>query len=231
MPHYQNSVIYKLKRNDDYDDIDIYVGSTTNFKHRKNQHKTKCNNEKDKGYNLPVYQFIRANGNWDNWIMTPIEQYSCNSKKELEIRERYHIDILKSKLNKTTPGRTSKERYEKNKEQILEKYKEYYQENKEKLLSKVKEYYENNKEKLKKYYENNKEKIAERDKKYREDNKEIIREKTRERDKKYYENNKQIILEKKKEKVICDHCGCESRKDSLNKHQKTKKCINFVKKD
>ena len=49
--------------------------------------------------------------------------------------------------------------------------------------------------------------------------------------KEYYEANKEIINKKKKEysskKVICDHCGCELRKDSLNKHQKTNKCKNY----
>jgi len=188
MPIYQNSIIYKLKHNDDYDDTNIYVGSTTNFRMRKNQHKTCCNNEKDKNYNLPVYQYIRNNGNWDNWVMIPIEPYPCNDKDELVIRERYHIDLLRSKLNKIIPGRTRKEWGEDNKEKIKEK----------------------NKESNKKYRENNKEKIAENDKKR-------------------YEANKEQIAEKKKEKVICDHCGCEIVKSYLKKHQKTKKCINFVK--
>jgi hypothetical protein len=147
MPHYQNSVIYKLKRNDDYDDIDIYVGSTTNFKHRKNCHKSDCNNEKSKIYNLPVYQYIRANGGWDEWVMIPIEQYPCNSKKEKDIRERYHIDLLKSKLNKITPSRTVKEWYEDNKKQILKKQKVYYEDNKKQILKKQKKYNEANKEK------------------------------------------------------------------------------------
>jgi hypothetical protein len=43
--------------------------------------------------------------------------------------------------------------------------------------------------------------------------------------KKWFEVNK----EKLKEKVICDHCGCESIKNNLKRHQQSKKCINFVK--
>ena len=217
MPNYQNSIIYKLKHNLDYDDTNIYVGSTTNFKNRKYSHKTNCNNIKFHKYNYPVYKYIRDNEGWDNWIMIPIEQYPCNNIKELEIRERYHIDLLKSKLNKVIPTRTQKEYYIDNKEKIAKRDKEYLKKNKEKKYKKQKEWYEANKEKVcnrkKIYCENNKEKIAEQIKKWRENNKE--------KSKEYYENSKKKI----KEKVICDHCGCEVRKLGLNKHQKTKKCI------
>ena len=113
---YEKSVIYKLKRNDDYDDTNIYIGSTSNFKNRKYQHKECCNNHKSSHYNNKIYEFIRDNGNWDNWVMIAIEEYPCNSKKELEIRERFHIDRLKSKLNSYIPGRTKKEYRENNRE-------------------------------------------------------------------------------------------------------------------
>ena len=45
----------------------------------------------------------------------------------------------------------------------------------------------------------------------------------------YRENNKEQLTEKKKAKVICDHCGCEINKIGLKRHQKSNKCINFVK--
>jgi len=210
MPHYQNSVIYKLKRNDDYDDLNIYVGSTTNFKNRKNCHKSFCNNEKRKEYNYTVYQYIRANGEWDNWVMIPIEQYPCNNKDELKIRERYYIDLFKSKLNKKIPCRTIKKYRDENKEFYQKYSKKYRDDNREKLKEKAKEYYEANKQTLleykKKYDNNNKKKIAEREKKYR-------------------EANKAIISEREKEKAICDRCGCKVRKYGLKEHQKTKKCL------
>ena len=149
MPLYQNSVIYKLKHNEDYDDTNIYIGSTSNFKNRKYCHKNICNNEKNPKYNTALYQYIRDNGNWDEWIMIPIEQYSCNNKNELEIRERYYIDILRPVLNKVIPTRTYKEYYEDNKEKILLYNKEYQAANKEQFLIKKKEYREANKEKIK----------------------------------------------------------------------------------
>ena len=62
MTFYEKSIIYKLKHNEDYDDTNIYIGSTSNFKNRKYQHKFACNNEKDIAHNRFVYQFIRDNG-------------------------------------------------------------------------------------------------------------------------------------------------------------------------
>lgn len=148
MPKYENSVIYKLKHNEDYDDTNIYVGSTSNFKNRKNCHKTRCYNEKDKKHNYPIYQYIRANGGWDEWVMIPIEPYACNSKKELEIRERHHIDLLRPKFNKVKPGRTIKEWREDYKEQIAEKEKQHRDANKKQVLEYHKQYRLANKEKI-----------------------------------------------------------------------------------
>jgi len=208
MPKYENGIIYKLKHYLDYDDLNIYIGSTCNFKHRKNGHKTCCNNENHQNYSSKVYEYIRNNGGWDDWVMIPIEQYSCNSKKELEIRERHHIDLLRPTLNKQIPTRTFKEYYENNKEIIKQQRKEFYEDNKEKKLEKQRE-----------FYEKNKEKIAEKHKEYNEANKVKLLEQARE----YYENNKEQI----KKKTICDHCGSEITKKYLKKHKTSQKCINF----
>ena len=211
MPKYENGVIYKLKHNLDYDDENIYIGSTTNFKHRKNDHKTCCNNINQKGHNLKVYKYIRENGGFDEWIMIQIQEYPCNSKKELETRERYYIDLFKSTLNKVIPTRTDKEYKQNNCDKITEKRKVFYQDNRDKILEKNKEYRQNNRDKVlekdKKYYQNNSDKVLEKQKKYRQE-------------------NCDKIAERAKEKVICDHCECEIRKYGLKIHQKTKKCIN-----
>jgi len=199
MTFYDKSIIYKIKHNLDYDNTNIYIGSTSNFKQRKYNHKITCYNEKKRQYNIPVYQYIRDHGGWESWVMIPIEEYPCNSKNELLIRERYYIDLLRPTLNIQLPGRTDKEWYEDNKEKIAEKAKKYRNANKEQIL-----------ERGKKYYEDNKEQLAEYQKIYR-------------------DVNREQINEKAKEKVICDHCGCEIRKSDISKHKKTKKCINFVK--
>jgi hypothetical protein len=201
MPNYKNTVIYKIKHNKDYDDINIYVGSTTNFRVRKNKHKSSCNNENTKDYNYPIYQYIRDKGGWDKFVMIPIEEYPCNSKNEKEIKERYYIDLLKPKLNKQLPTRTNKEWYEDNKEQICEKKKEFYENNKEKIIEKEKK-------RGKEYYQNNKEKISEKRKEW-------------------YEDNKDQIIEKRKEKVECQ-CGSIVRKFGIKEHQKSQKHKNFM---
>jgi hypothetical protein len=225
MPDYSKGMIYKIKHKEDYDDDNIYIGSTCNLIRRRCQHKYCCNNENDPKYNKPLYQYIRENSGWDAFILIKIQDYKCNSKSELEIEERRMIDMLKPKLNKIIPTRSLKEWREANKEILAEKDKKKYEANKEVILEKMKEYREDNKEviaeKKKKYREANKEIIAEKAKEYREANKEVLAEK----DKKKYQANKQVILEKARQKCKCDICGKEITKSCLARHKKSKKCL------
>ena len=55
---YTKTIIYKICCKDPLVK-DIYVGSTTNFIKRKNNHKTRCFNNNSKDYNMYVYEFIR----------------------------------------------------------------------------------------------------------------------------------------------------------------------------
>jgi hypothetical protein len=145
MVNYNNSIIYKLCCKD-IDVKEVYVGSTTNFIRRRQQHKDACNNNVK--YNYRVYQFIRANGGFENFDMIQIEKYSCDDKRELHARERYWIEELNATLNCLIPMRTHKEYYEKKKEKNKEYNKEYRKNNIEKIKEKKKEYYEKNKEKI-----------------------------------------------------------------------------------
>ena len=116
MPDYSKGLIYKLCCKDT-DITDIYIGSTTSLRHRKGRHKYCCNNEKGKDYNYNVYKFIRENGgNWENWDMVLVEYFPCETKLELEKKEREIIEQLKPTLNKNIPTRTDKEYREDNKE-------------------------------------------------------------------------------------------------------------------
>ena len=56
--------------------------------------------------------------------MIEIEKFSCNDKRELEIRERYWIEKNKSKLNACIPTRTPKEYRQDNRERLLEQKKQ-----------------------------------------------------------------------------------------------------------
>jgi hypothetical protein len=96
-----------------------------------------------------VYQFIRANGGWDNWSMIQIEQYNATDKRSLETRERHYIEQLGATLNKQIPCQTRKEWYQDNVEHIKEQNKEYKQDNIEKLKKQSKEYRQANSDKLK----------------------------------------------------------------------------------
>ena len=238
VPDYSKSSIYKLVNKEDFDNENIYIGSTTNFIQRKNQHKTGCNNQNNKHYNLKLYKHIRENGGWDNWVMIQIQPYSCASKKELETEERRFIEQLKAKLNNNIPARTSLEYYYDNRDEILkfyhdnrdekiEKQKQWYNENRDEELVRMKQYHINNRDKLleygNQYYINNKDKIAENKKQYYINNRDEYLENT----KKYYINNRDKISENKKQKVICDNCGCEITKYYLATHKRSQKCINF----
>jgi len=140
---YSKCLIYKIVCNDLLVTY-CYVGRTTNFKHRKSQHKCSCNNETSNS-KCKVYDVIRDNGGWDNWSMIEIQKYPCKDIYEAIAKEREWYEILNANLNGNIPNRTHKERYEANKEKILEKANNNYKENKEKKLLYSKQYYEKNK--------------------------------------------------------------------------------------
>lgn len=202
MPNYNNSVIYKLLKKDDFDNLNIYIGSSCNFRNRKCRHKFNTNSEKSKNYYMDLYTYIRNNGGFDEWTMIQIENFKCNTKKELEARERYWVELLKPKLNSRVPNRTLNECRLDNIERYKKKEREYYEKNKKEIN-----------EKGKIYRENNKEKIAEREKKWRENNREEINRRKRER---------------AAVKVTCE-CGCIVRTDNLTEHKKTQKHFDTLK--
>lgn len=140
---YSKTVIYKLVCND-LEITDIYVGSTSNFRTRKDNHKSKCSNEKCKAYKLKVYQTIRENGGFDNYSMLEIEKFPCKDKNEARARERHWYEELKAKLNSQSPTLN----VEKQKEKQKEKSKKYHVENREERTQKMREYHVENREKI-----------------------------------------------------------------------------------
>ena len=144
---YENGVIYMIKHKTD-DTKEYYIGSSYDFKNRCSTHKSNCNNEKSKDYNLKVYQYIRENGNWNEWTIVKLYDYPCKNKNELHLEEQIAVKEYKSKLNSRVPARTQKEYCIDNKDKILEQRKEYRNNNKEKIAQKDKEYRNNNKEKI-----------------------------------------------------------------------------------
>ena len=217
MPDYSKGTIYMLEPTIEYEEGDIYYGSTT-----QPLYKRFYGHKKDFKYNNGVKsKVLFEKYGIENIKIILIKSYSCENKKELEAEEAKYIRENKC-VNMCIPGRSKKEYDKVNREQNKQKMSEY-----------DKKYYENNKEKIKEnaknYYENNMHKKKEYDKEYRK----INIEKKKEYDKKYNENNKQkraeyfklyreANKEKLKEKIKCE-CGCEVVKTRLKEHQKRKK--------
>lgn len=98
MPDYSKTVIYKIQHvtNPDL----LYVGCTTNFNARKNQHRSRYTNTNDKEHNAYKYKMIRENGGWDLFEMKPVKLVSCKSKLEAEVEEEKVRQDLRANLNK-----------------------------------------------------------------------------------------------------------------------------------
>ena len=167
---YSKTIIYKIVPKYIIITIDfIYIGFTTEFRQRKNQHKNGCTNINHRAYNIKIYSMMRENGGWDAFEMIEIEKYPCNNGNEARSRERYYYDMFNANLNSINPY-ISNEEYKKNKKEYMKIYREL-----------------------------NKDKLKEQTKKYKETHKDIIKEQSKESHKKYYEDNKEKLNQKSKE--------------------------------
>jgi len=191
---YSKGFIYKLCCKDK-NIQECYIGSSTNWINRKNNHKTDCNNSNQKKYNQKKYVFIRDNGGWENWEMILIHDYSCNNSQELRkeeerVRQEYHNNI-----NSQRAYITDKE--------LKEHHKQYRINNRDKRSEYHKQYHIDNRDKRSEYnkqnYIDNRDKILQQKKQYNIDNKEKIR-----------------------QKITCE-CGCVIVRGNISTHKKTNK--------
>ena len=120
--NYDNTYFYKIVCRD-LNVEDMYVGHTTDFRRRKNSHKTRCQNEGNSHYNCKVYTFIRDNGGWNNWVMVLICKCKCDDSLDAGKKERQYIEELNATLNIYLPSQTAKEYYASRKEHF-QKYRE-----------------------------------------------------------------------------------------------------------
>jgi hypothetical protein len=139
---YANTIIYKIECKD-ANVKELYVGHTTNFRQRKNEHKYSCNNENCKSYDLKLYEMMRSNGGWDNWVIVEVEKYPCNEARAPEF-ECYKQ--LNATLNMIRPFRTEEQ---KNTRQI-----DYYYAHREERI-KYSRLYKERIHNLKNKYDNN----------------------------------------------------------------------------
>ena len=189
--NYSKTIFYRIVCND-VNITDCYVGHTTNFIKRKQLHKSCCNKENNKSYNLKVYQIIRDNGGWVNWSMIMIKEHDCNDINDALRQERLYLEEYKATLNYNIPSRTKQE-YE---SVYKNKRKENNEINKDKIKNQQKEYYINNINKINEYITQNKDKIKNQKKEWYIKNKDKIKNQQKE----LYIKNKDII--KKSEIVV-----------------------------
>jgi predicted GIY-YIG superfamily endonuclease len=148
-----DGVVYKLKSKNP-NITEFYIGSSCDMKQRITNHKNNCNNSIIPAYNFKVYEFIRNNGNFDNFEFEILLEVQVKSKKQLKNRyEAKYIIDFKPELNMKIPTTYDDETveydeefykpsyYEEHKEIILEKGNQYYKDHKEDLLKKRKEKY------------------------------------------------------------------------------------------
>jgi hypothetical protein len=177
----------------------IYIGSTKNYRKRKNDHK-RCSIDSI----VKLYVMIRENGGWDMFEIRPIKLVSCNNSMEAKIEEEKCRIEYKANMNSVKAYSSKEEKLE-----ACRKYnKDHYE-----------EIYENKKQ----YRESNKEIIAlKRKEVYAAKRDEQLSQK-----KDYYIKNKDAIIERKTVPYTCI-CGRTFQRCEKSSHEKSKFHINFV---
>ena len=234
-PNYFNGKIYKITA-DGFPDLIYYGATTQTLSKRLTGHVSEMKKwEKNQTHYCTSFQIIEKGKGV--YHITLLENYPCNNKDELGMRERFYIENNEC-VNKCIPTRTQTEWTEDHKEELRKYHKLYRQEHVDELKERGKLYREVNKDKLKdkksQYHEANRDVISEKHKLYYEANKEAFSDKF----KKYYEANKEVITEYKKswnadnrdriseyrsKLVLCETCNCEVSLQGLSQHNKTKK--------
>ena len=238
MNKYQNGKIYKLIN---IEGTLTYIGSTTqSLAKRKANHHSNYKNWINGTYHF-VSSYKIFDDDEDGCQIVLLEAFPCETKEELEKRERYYIENNEC-VNKVRPTRTQKEYYEDNKDKILEMNRKYRSNNEDQYQKYQNQYREENKEKLqeqkKNYYKDNKDKINNNVKIYRENNKEKCNdndkakklknpEKYKKIQESYRERNKAKLQEKRAIKYTCE-CGSLCSNVQKLRHFTTMKHIDYM---
>jgi hypothetical protein len=195
-----------------------YIGSTFNeLRYRFNSHKSeykKWKNENKKCYITSFDLFEKYD--IDECKIILIKEYKVCDKLHLQAYEQLWINKLKSinqyqsfSIKYLSNKMYDKRNYIKNRQSILEYQHKYNIENREKIAKRNKEYRENNKDKLKL-----------KSKEYREKNKAELKERRKEYDREYNNRTAEKRNAYNAERMKCDICEKEMRRDSILKHKK-----------
>ena len=129
MNKYQNGKIYKLVNTEG---TLIYIGSTCqSLSKRKENHHSDYKRWKN-GKCCFVTSFKIFDDDEDGCKIVLLEAFPCDSKIELEKRERFYIESINC-INKVRPTRSHKEYYEDNKDKIKQQIKQYQIDNNDKI--------------------------------------------------------------------------------------------------
>ena len=205
---YRNSLVYQICK----DNINLYVGSTTNLASRKSQHKKNCKNPNSPDYEKKLYQYIRADGGWTNqYIVVMIQAYpECKNANELLMFERQHYDRLNPLLNVIRPclyegeAKELQKQYRIENAETMKGYQAQYRiDNAETIKQNNAQYYVENAETIKQHRIENAETIKGYQAQYRADNN-----------------------DKATEKHTCQ-CGGKYTTNHKSSHNKTQKHIKY----
>ena len=144
MSKYQNGQIYKIV---DVGFHDCYIGSTCEKLYKRfSRHKIQYNSYKINGKRYQSSFLLFDKYGLENCKILWIEDYPCDSKKELEKREG-EIQQQTDCINKRIAGRTYEEWYEQNRQEESERKKKYRRDNPDKMKEQSKKQYEKHRDK------------------------------------------------------------------------------------
>lgn len=125
--------IYKLYCKDENINK-CYIGSTFNYKQRIRQHRY-CSKHLFNNQNN-LYDYIRNNGEFNNFQFELLLKVKVNDKKDLHEIEKLFIKNNDNLLNKYIPNRSIEEYNKDNYDLLKKKRKENYNKNREEILHK-----------------------------------------------------------------------------------------------
>ena len=149
-PKYSESSIYKLCCKDPTITGMYYVGSTTNFRQRKRQHKHSCTElNLTKSTTVPsISTFVTtATGTTGIWLRL-MRNIMLRRTSVIWKEENWNTSRIRATLNQYVPTRTYREYVIDNKEVLAQRRKQYYEKNKETILAKQRKYGLKNKERI-----------------------------------------------------------------------------------
>ena len=195
---YQDGKIYSMTGIDGH----YYIGSTTqSLSGRFHHHK-----EYSKTHDTCVYEYCKRVG-WENITIELIEDYPCDSSKELHEREEYHLapvredplclNTIRAFLTPEVRKMAVKQYYEENREQLVS-YQEVYREEHPDRVAVFQAAYKASRrtelaEKQRAYAKEHREELSIKQKEYRDSHKEELQTYF----KKYAEENKEAVAARK----------------------------------